>query len=172
MGRILLGLGASATVCRTRQRRQAMRGAGSVAALVMYTVDPRGLKVAARRGPHGVDHAPHVLADLAVQRDAARRLELRAAHDGMVRRQLRRQVRRREPARGGLRLAPIERRAEKSTARAASDARVPHGAARLQRHVAIASAARSRAVRSGARSSSSCALPRGSLACAVGCGGR
>ena len=97
-----------------------MRGAGAVATLVVDAVDPRGLKVAARRGAQRMNHAADVLADRAVQRDAARRLLLGAAHDGVVRRQLRRQVRRREAAGGRVGLAPIERRAEVGAARAAA----------------------------------------------------
>ena len=108
-----------------------MRGAGPVAALVMYTVDPGGLKLAARRGPQRVDDAANVLADRAMQRDAARRLLLGAAHDGVVRRELRRQMRRREAAGARLGLAPIERGPEVGAAGAAGDARDSTWRARL-----------------------------------------
>ena len=51
-----------------------MRGAGAVAARVMYAVDPRGLKFSAWRGAERVNPAQDLLAEGAVQRNASRRL--------------------------------------------------------------------------------------------------
>lgn len=62
-----------------------MRGAGSVAARVMYAIDPRGLKLAARRGSLRVDRASNFFAERAEQRGAARCSPLGAAHDGVMR---------------------------------------------------------------------------------------
>ena len=51
----------------------------------------------------------------------------RASHDGMMRCQLCREMRRRQAAGRGVRLAPVERRSEVRAASAARDARIPHG---------------------------------------------
>jgi hypothetical protein len=61
-----------------------MRRAGPVAALVADSVDPRGLQLAAWRRAYLVNSALDALADRAVQRHAARRRYLGAAHDGVV----------------------------------------------------------------------------------------
>ena len=74
-----------------------------------------------------MNDAANLFSDRAVQRDAPRRGLLRAAHDGVMRRQPRRQMWRREAAGGGLRLAPVERGSEIRAASAARDARIPHG---------------------------------------------
>ena len=105
-----------------------MRGAGPVAALVMYTVDPRGLKLAAWRGAQRVNDAADLLADGAMQGHASRGLLLSAPHDGVVRRELRRQMWRCEAAGVRLCLAPIERGPEVGATGAARDAGIPHGA--------------------------------------------
>src|SRR6185503_9062134 len=89
-------------VARWRQRRQPVCGAGPVATLVMNAVDPRGLELPAGRGPQRVNDAANLLADLAVQRDAPRGGLFRAAHDGVMRRQFRRQIRRRQAAGRGV----------------------------------------------------------------------
>lgn len=75
-----------------------------------------------------MDQAPHVFADTSLQSNAARRLLLRAAHDGVMSGQLRREVRGRGAARGGMGFAPMERDPEMSAASTARDARVRHAA--------------------------------------------
>ena len=75
-----------------------------------------------------MNDAANLFADRAVQRDAPRRGLLRAAHDGVMRRELRRQMRRREAAGRLIGFAPIERSPEVGATGAARDARVPHGA--------------------------------------------
>lgn len=77
-----------------------------------------------------MNDAADALADRAGEGNTTRRVPLGAAHIGVERRELRRQVRRREAAGSGIGLAPVERSPEVRTARSARDARVLHIGAR------------------------------------------
>src|SRR5690606_18364345 len=92
-----------------RERRQPVRGARAVAALVACTVGPRGHELAARRRALRIDGAAHRTPDLALERDAARRRAARAAHRDAVRADFLRELRGRRSAEEALGLAPMKR---------------------------------------------------------------
>src|SRR5690606_5352923 len=111
---------------RRLERRQAMCGARTVAALAAVAIRPRSLELAARRRPRIIDRAADGASDVAVECHAAGRRTARSAHRDTMRRDPDGQLRRRRAAEETLALAPMERHAVMCAARAARQARVRH----------------------------------------------